>query len=175
MLSHVTRHETSTLPKWNAATDDIDTVDLFTVAQDYEKSFLPSGISFPRTGQIWEAMRDCEVGFVASFRPGSPFELRYVAGQRLLNSTALIPVGRARLSRGERVRVVFADDPKPLAIWFQPLRCRELHESIVPAEVRNMPGYSHYRLTLQTIHTACFLAVESEYFTEAFRQVEDMV
>jgi hypothetical protein len=54
------------------------------------------------------------------------------------------------------------------------LRYHELHESIVPAEVRNEPLYSHYRLILPTAPTARWLHQESEYFTEAFRPIEDV-
>src|SRR2546425_570391 len=160
-------------PKWNTATDDIDTTEwasnLFRRVQDRERSLLPSGIIFPHTGQIWEAVRDCEVYFIASFRRGSAFEeLRWVPGQRRPDSPTPPACGRARLSRGEKVRVLSTDDPKPLVVWFHPLRYHKLQESIVPAEVRNARGYSHYRLTLRTAHLACCLQHETEYFTEAF-------
>ena len=161
------------VPKWNAATDDIDSADVFARAQEYEKSFLPSDINYPRTGQVWEAVQDCEVGFVASFQACSPFEFRIIPGQRPPGSLPAIPVGKARLSRGERVCVVHADDSKPLVIWFQPLRYEELHESIVPAPVRSIPGYSYYRLTLRTVRTRCFLDTEACYFMQTFRAVEE--
>src|SRR5258705_12139953 len=119
------------LPKWNKATDDIDTSELFARAQDYERSFLPSGITFPRTGQIWEALRECPVNFVASF--SSPLNPVW-PGNHPPDSAAPIPFGQFRLAQGERVRVVFAEDSKPLVVWFQPQRYDELHDCIVPAE-----------------------------------------
>jgi hypothetical protein len=170
------------IPKWNPATDDIDTSDLlrhaqdqFRQSQDRERSLLPSDIIFPRTGQIWEAVRDCEVHFFALFKPGLPFgELRWVPGERQPESTAPLPFGTARLSQGEGVRVVFVDEPKPLTVWFQPLRYDELHTSIVPDDVRSAPRYSHYMLSLRTAHTACCSPDEPAYFTEAFRLIEDV-
>jgi hypothetical protein len=120
---------------------------------------------FPCTGQIWEAQRECEVGFTAAFNPGSKFKFQYIPAP-----STPIPVGSARLSRGEKVRVVFADEPKPLTIWFQPLRYDDLHEIIVPVHVRAMPGYSHYTLSLRSVHTACCLDIQSDYFVEAFKQ-----
>ena len=144
------------LPKWNAATDDIDTSELFTVGQDYEKSFLPSGISFPRTGQIWEAVRDCEVDFIAWI------------------PKTILPNGRARLRQGERVRILPLVDPKPIRVTFQPVRYHELHESIVSRHVRGLPGYQHYVLSLSTAYTVCCLREETGYFLELFRLVEDV-
>jgi hypothetical protein len=82
-------------------------------------------------------------------------------------------VGKARLARGEKVRVVLADEHKPLVIWFQPLRYDELHPSIVPAPVRNLSGYLHYRLTLRTVRTTCCLDSASEYFMQAFQPAEE--
>src|SRR5438876_7930675 len=75
------------LPKWNKLTDDIDSADFALRAQDYERSLLPPDLVFPRQGQIWEAVRDCEVNFIA--RTTNP----------------LLPGGRARIQQGERVRI----------------------------------------------------------------------
>ena len=40
------------MPKWNQATDDIDTADFARGALDYERSLLPRDAAFPRVGQI---------------------------------------------------------------------------------------------------------------------------
>src|SRR6266852_8090291 len=53
------------IPKWNKSTDDIDSQDFVQRSQDYERSLLPPDISFPRKGQIWEAVSDCVVNFIA--------------------------------------------------------------------------------------------------------------
>ena len=164
------------VPKWNPVTDDIDTSHVFALAQEQQKALLPSGITFPRTGQTWEAVRDCEVHFVISFTSDALRELTWLPGRRESESGAPPPptFGAARLSQGERVCVVFADADKPLTVWFQPLRYHELHESIIPAHVRSAPHYSHYRLTLLTAPTSRWLQNESVYFTEAFRLVENV-
>jgi hypothetical protein len=165
------------LPKWNAAIDDIDTSQTLALAQQHEKSLLPSNITFPRTGQIWEAVRDCQVHFVVSFTSNALEELVWLPGQCQPQAVALVPTfGRAPLAKGEKVRVVFADADRPLSVWFQPLRYYELHESIVPANVRSAPHYSHYRLTLLTAQTQTsrWLQHETEYFTKAFRLVGDV-
>ena len=118
---------------------------------------------------------DCEVHFVASFTSEALAESRWLPGRPPSQSIApATPFGQARLSRSERVRVVFADDPKPLVVWFQPLRYHELHTYIVPVEVRSAPHYSHYRLALRTAPTSRWLHHESEFFTEAFRLIEDV-
>jgi hypothetical protein len=142
-------------PNWNKATDDIDSKDVVRKAQDYERSRLPKDIVFPRAGQIWEALRDCEVHFYA-WMPQVP------GG------------GKARLPQGERVRIITLDAPKPLLIRFQPVRYQELHESIVPADIRRQPGYSHYVLCLRIARTSCSMQDEPGYFRELFRLVADV-
>jgi hypothetical protein len=39
-------HPTSTSPKWNKATDDIDSKDFVQRVQDYERSLLPADVIF---------------------------------------------------------------------------------------------------------------------------------
>lgn len=86
----------------------------------------------------------------------------------------ILPGGRARLQQGERVRILTPDDPKPIQVTFQPVRYHELHESIVPHDIRNTPGYQHYVLSLRTAYTVCCLREETGYFHELFRLVEDV-
>ena len=144
------------LPKWNKTTDDIDSADFLRRSQDYERSLLPPDLIFPRTGQIWEAVRDCEVNFMAWV------------------PKAILPGGRVRLKQGERVRILTLDGPKPIQVTFQPVRYHELHESIVPHDIRNSPGYQYYVLSLRTAYTICCLRDETGYFHELFRLVEDV-
>lgn len=146
-------------PKWNKATDDLDNNDYLRRVQDYERSLLPPDIVFPQTGQIWEAVRDCEVNWMAW-----PILARPIGWS-----------GRARLQRGERVRILTRDDPKPIHVTFQPLRYHELHERIVSRDIRNVPGYRHYILSLRTAYTMCCSREETGYFHELFRLVEDVI
>jgi hypothetical protein len=145
------------IPKWNKSTDDIDSQDFARRSQDYERSLLPPDINFPRTGQIWEAVSDCEVNFIA-WTPTNP----------------IFPGGSARLRQGERVRIPTLDDPKPLSVTFQPVRYHALHESIVPHDIRSRTGYQRYALSLRTAYTACCSREEKGYFHELFRLVADV-
>ncbi len=145
------------IPKWNKTTDDIDSKDFAQRSQDYERSLLPPDIIFPRTGQIWEAVSDCEVNFIA-WSPTNP----------------IFPGGSARLQQGERVRILTLDDPKPISVTFQPVRYHALQESIVPHDIRNRPGYQRYALSLRTAYTVCCSREEKGYFHELFRLVEDV-
>ena len=158
-------------PKWNKTTDDLDSDDFLLNfvrwAEDHERSGMPQSIIFPRTNQIWETLCDCEVNFNAFFT-GPAFEPIWLPGRRHVELTKPLPFGRTRLLRGERVRIESADDPKPVVIWFKPLRYQVLQESIVPEGVRKMPHYSHYTLSLRLARASCCLQEEPTYFTEVF-------
>jgi hypothetical protein len=144
------------IPKWNKSTDDIDSKDFVQRSEDYERSLLPPDINFPRAGQIWESVSDCEVNF-SGWTPTNP----------------IFPGGMARLRQGERVRILTLDDPKPIWVSFQPVRYHALQESIVPLDIRNRPGYQRYALSLRTAYTVCCSREEKGYFHELFRLVED--
>jgi len=159
------------LPKWNKTTDDIDSHDFLRRVQDYERSLLPVETVFPRPGQIWEARHDCEVNFSAWFS-GPPFI--WVPGKHYVPDDAPVRFGRAKLARGERVRIGPTDDPKPLSVSFKPLRYDELHADIVSEALRQAPGYSHYTLMLRVAHTQCCRPREATYFAEAFALIEDL-
>lgn len=143
------------VPKWNRVTDDIDSKDVLRGARDYERSLLPPDLTFPRTGQIWEAVRDCEVRYIAWIPKSIPSS------------------GMAQLRQGERVRILELDDPKPIHVTFQPVRYHELQESIVPREIRRRLGYSRYVLSLRLAYTVCCLREETQFFCDLFRLVED--
>ncbi len=134
-------------------------------ARDFERSFLPRGIVFPREGQIWEAVRDCQVGFLAWFTKAALV-------QELATPPPKGPLscGPARLNRGERVRILSVDDPRPLTVSFVPVRYAELQDVLVPEHVRTRLGYSHYQLTATTART---FGIEktADYFTDCFRLV----
>ena len=119
--------------------------DEFQWAIDYERSLLPSTTVFPRGGQVWEAVCDCEVRFLGFLNGRVPTS------------------GMARLPHGERVRIFSDDFPKAIHWTFRPLRYDELHESIVPEVIRSAPGYQGY-----------LLDVRVGRFNENFRLVEDV-
>ena len=77
---------------------------------------------FPRAGQIWETLRDCDVRFIA-FIPKT-----------------ILPSGMVRLQQGERVRIL-TQEPKPIHVTFQSVRYEELEPVIVPEDIRKRPGF----------------------------------
>lgn len=141
------------VPKWNTKTDDFDSADFLSRAQDCERSLIPTDFVFPRAGQIWEAVCACAVHVRV-------WIIRRHKGPVVWKS--------ARLGQGERVRVLTLDDPKPLEIIFTPVHYQELHESIAPESQR-------YVLWLRTTRVLRGVGYEMGYFNELFRLVEDAV
>jgi hypothetical protein len=101
---------------------------------------------FPRGGQIWEAIDDCDAHVQYLFTAPITFS------------------GSGRLTAGERVRIMTGTtDPHAAVVSFLPVRYDELHDSLVPADMRNTPRYKKYMLSVQT-----------GYFYEHFRLVGEM-
>jgi len=153
-------------PKWDRAVDGLEPAGQWAI--EIERSRLPADVVFPRVGQVWETVRDCEV----ALRP-------FVSGQLpLISKSAFIMLGgTARLHAGERVRILGLEHPdKPLQVRFQPLRCAELGSGIVPDEIRLQPGYSGYELSVKTAKTIPDFGKDAPqvYFNEAFRLIEDV-
>jgi len=144
-------------PGWNKTIDDlfaeirqgkrlIISGDEGDWARDYERSLLPRSAVFPRGGQIWETIDDCEVSVEYVFAAPAGFG------------------GTATISRGEKVRIMEGGiDPEPIIVSFLPVRYDELHEHFVPADVRSIPRYTNYALDTKTA-----------YFNGHFRLVEDV-
>jgi len=103
--------------------------------------------AFPRGGQIWEVADGCDVEIQCLFTAPITFS------------------GSGRLTAGERVCIVTEiTDPQPIVVRFLPVRYEELHDSLVPPDVRDTPRYKQYMLSVKT-----------GYFYEHFRLVEDVV
>ncbi len=156
-------------PKWDRAIDGLSSAAKW--ARDMEWAWLPRGLVVPRAGQVWATVRDCRV----DFRAAVSWEEQRTHAVALLHDFARL-FGTAPLRQGERVRILSLDDPeKPLRVTFQPVRYEELHEAIVPNDVRSMPGYNGYELTVKTARSITDLHKEAgqTYFNEAFRLVED--
>lgn len=101
---------------------------------------------FPRKGQIWEVIDGCDA------------EIQY------LFSAPITFSGSGRLAAGERVCVTTeTTDPSPAVVSFLPVRYDELHDSLVPSDIRDTPRYKKY-----------LLSVKVEYFHEHFRLVGDV-
>ena len=186
-------------PKWDTAVDGLE--ESWKWAAEIERSRLLSGVVFPRVGQVWEAVRDCQV----AFRPQGCWQIP--AWEKLRDGKAALrpggwqlPIGgkamfvmlggRALLRAGEKVRVLGLDHlEKPLHVCFQPLRYEELHTGIVPEEIRRRPDYAGYELSLKSAKTTADSTFEwlhgksgpafskhapQTFFTEAFRLVNEV-
>jgi hypothetical protein len=167
-------------PKWNKAIDGLEDAGRWML--DVQRSLLPQDFMFPSAGQIWEAVRDCETRFrplfsqpgpqpdAEGFPKGAPAMV--VTHPSHLFLSALIG-GKAQIRQGERIRILEIADAKPLHVAFQPLHYHELHHGIVPEDIRGMPGYLGYKLSVKTAKTVADFGKEAcqTYFNEAFRLV----
>jgi hypothetical protein len=161
----------ASFPKWDRAVDGLESAGNWVM--EFERSWLPSNIVFPRAGQIWEAVCDCEVPFRASIDFHPAFNKAFVVPADPMSFMKLA-FGVAKLRTGEKIRVLDADGPRPVQVHFVPVRYQELHEDIVPEATRNYPGYSGYVLHLKTAKTVVeFNTDRQTYFTEAFQLVKD--
>jgi hypothetical protein len=99
----------------------------------------------PRRGQIWEVTDGCDA------------QIQYLFTAPITFS------GSGRLNAGERVCVMTeTTDPEPIAVSFLPVRYDELHDSLVPPDIRDTPRYKKYTLSVPT-----------GYFHEHFRLIEE--
>ena len=65
---------------------------------------------------------------------------------------------------GERVCIVTeTTDPQPIMVGFLPVRYDELHDSLVPPDIRDTPRYKAYMLSVMT-----------GYFHEHFKLIDDV-
>jgi len=109
------------IPKWNNLTDDIDGLDYRKRSEDFERSLLPKDLVFPREGQIWELVRDCEVW-----------------GHTPVNNR--LAITKVQLSKGERVRILPLPHPQPLQVRFQRLRPDDAGSALSIQTARTIPG-----------------------------------
>lgn len=99
----------------------------------------------PRAGQIWEVTDACDV------------QIEYLFNAPITFS------GSDRLTASEQVRIMTETaEPPPDKVSFLPIRYEELHDSLVPLDIRNTPRYKKY-----------LLSVKTEYFLGHFKLIED--
>jgi hypothetical protein len=96
----------------------------------------------PQPDQIWEVIDSCE------------------AHVQFLFSAPITFSGTAKLIAGERVRVT-AFDRSAAVVSFLPVRYAELHDEVVPADIRGTPRYKSFILT-----------ATADFFTAHFRQID---
>jgi hypothetical protein len=148
--------------KWDPANDGLDIRDFKSWARDFEFRQVPRDTIFPAPNQVWEANCDCIIGFF-TFGFETPFPV--------------FPFGKTRLQKGERARVLDNENlpvspwPKPMVVSLRPIRYEDLEESIVPKNLRDLPGYTGYLLTIRTVRTKFCLDTEQAFLNEHFRLV----
>ena len=86
----------------------------------------------PRCGQIWEAVNDCEAHIQYLFTAPITFS------------------GVSLLTTGERIRITTEPTDSQPKVSFQPVRYAELHDRLVPRDIRETPRYKEYLLSLKT-------------------------
>jgi len=100
----------------------------------------------PRKGQIWEVTDGCDARIQYLFTAPITFS------------------GSCRLVAGERVCVMTeTSGPQAAVVSFVPVRYDELHDSLVPPDIRDTPRYKKYTLSVTT-----------GYFYEHFKLIEDV-
>ncbi len=96
---------------------------------------------FLRKGQIWEVIDGCDAHIQFLFTAPITFS------------------GSCRLGAGERVCIMTeTTSSEATVVSFLPVRYNELHDRLVPLEIRDTPRYKEYMLSMKT---GCFY----EHFT----------
>lgn len=103
-------------------------------ARDYERSSIPSGMRFPRKGDVYEALEDMPVKYMTSW--AAPF----TGG------------GDGTLVCGDRVVVDMEPlDPRPISTYAVAVDYDAVERRVVPASDRNDPKYSGFYFSLRTV------------------------
>ncbi|HTL54026.1 MAG TPA: hypothetical protein VL361_00045 [Candidatus Limnocylindrales bacterium] len=161
----------SYFPGWNRVVDGLE--DAGKWALDIELSHIPANVVMPREGQVWQALRDCEVHFQASIPLRSPFVV--LAKPAPVDINLLLGFGTAQVPCGERVRIL-EPGPKSLNVSFVPVRYHELQEQIIPEVIRKTAGYGGYTLSLKiakTVADLCRKGSPQLAFSEVFRLLDN--
>jgi hypothetical protein len=181
-------------PKWDKTVDGLESAAAW--SSSIERTRLPNDLIIPRVGEIWEAIRDCEVSFslrrnepynpkpiktitsvnfsLRRTEPYSPKLIKTIASASPAIAKLMLVGGKTQLRQGEQIRILGVDDPdKPLFVTFEPVRYEELLKAIVPEEMRRTVGNGAYELSLKTARTVAYIPKEDSqaYFNEAFRFV----
>ncbi len=107
---------------------------------------MSKSVPFPREGQIWEVVDGCDA------------QIQYLFTAPITFS------GSGRLTAGERICIMTGTaDPQPMVVSFLPVRYDELHDRLVPPDIRDTPRYKKYTLSVKT-----------GYFYDHFRLIEDV-
>lgn len=163
----------ASFPRWDKAVDGLSDAGIW--GANIERTRLPRDFLVPKVGEMWESIRDCEVNF--RLRRGQPYRskaFKEFAGKCGTKTRLLLFGGKIQLRQGEQIRIVCVDDlAKPLVVTFEPLRYDELQEVLVPEEMRRMPDYEGYELSVKSARTIAYVSKRDTqaYFIESFKLV----
>jgi O-acetyl-ADP-ribose deacetylase (regulator of RNase III) len=96
------------------------------------KALLPSGLFYPSGGEVFEALQDVEINYLTHFM--AP----YTGGEK------------AKLLKGERVKVSKPTQVKQLSYYCYPINASEIENRIIPFTDKDDPAYNGYSLSIDT-------------------------
>lgn len=102
-------------------------------AEELKRALYPDWIVYPKGDDIYEAIDDVEIPYMTSW--GAPF----TGG------------GNATLPKGEKVKVVTPNRPKPTSVYCDPINYKKLHSIIVPERDRKAQDYGGYYFCIDTL------------------------
>jgi hypothetical protein len=123
---------------WTKTTHDLSpdkvwSVDELRWAHDFERSLLRTWARFPKSGDVYVALKDIRVRYVTHWRQP------YTGG------------GTGTLRRGTRVRVdVFEFNPEPVSVRVEPLARALVESQLIDPRERATAGYNGFSLTIRT-------------------------
>jgi O-acetyl-ADP-ribose deacetylase (regulator of RNase III) len=101
-------------------------------ARKLSKALMPTGLLFPKGGEVFEAVQDVQVIYFTHFM--AP----YTHGDK------------AKLLKGERVIISKPNQDKPLGYYCYPINANEVEERIIPSSDKNDPAYDGFSLSIDT-------------------------
>jgi hypothetical protein len=123
---------------WNKTTQDLSpdrvwSVDELRWAHDFERSLLRTWARFPKSGDVYVALKDIRVRYVTHWQQP------YTGG------------GVGTLRRGTRVRVdVFEFNPEPISVRVEPLARALVENQLIDPRERAARGYNGFSLNIRT-------------------------
>lgn len=104
----------------------------FKKAGKLSNALMPSGLFYPKGGEVFEAVQDVQISYLTHFM--APF----TGG------------GKTKLLKGERIIVSKPNRKKPLTYYCYPIKDEEIENRVIPVLERNDPTYNGFSLSIDT-------------------------
>ena len=101
-------------------------------ARKLSKALLPTGLFYPKGGEVFEAIQDVEISYLTHFM--AP----YTGGDKV------------KLLKRERIIISKPSQDKPLGYYCYPINADEVEERIIPYSDKNDPAYNGFSLSIDT-------------------------